>query len=650
MRVVLSILEKGRLRREEFIAGSDSLPVVTVTVSAMVSAELLTDESDEHGLYMLQVGSQPDIRVDASLQFGSSSCKFKLHKYDSDLKQEVELESYKLFQGTMGTSYLYLVPYGDERCLLKLAEVAVLLDETDLRGGFYDKMVKELLDRRLPHFVLDDFKWQMTRNQFSIGWNDGYASMESPDIMLRALGRVVSKMRCHLAYINEAPNVNFERVDRKRRICHLSRVDEKVLRGVGLVMNQLGSDSLDEVSDVRVWENSSRPGYHTRAHSVISTFLKEFVGRRLVVIEENLAQRLVRQNERVGQFGASRILRSIGRNMYAEERAVQDSLLRKLSLVRRLSAIVKGLRSYSFLSASCEELTVFDVEVNEFGANDAYRQLYCIILEFSRARFWWIGDKEDGRWRIPKVELSENGESRLQLKYSIVYEHWCFARLVSAMGGLGYKCKENQLLMGDDSCSVVFSNGVLEVKIIHGVTAWARKWLSQKKISSEFVYTGERAKKKTPDFAVLIRRVADGCSVWVVADAKSDATLKRHIVERRIEYAADIEWTKKRPIASVIFLSGEAAGKTSGIDFPPPPLRDRRIVDEDGEDLFDDHSKDDYRWMPEGGIVEGGDGVCPYHGHVRANVVSDKLDGSVFRDFVYGVSQTALRLMGKNLC
>ena len=109
MRVVLEVFEKGRARREEFVVGSERLPSVTVNASAKVAAELFPDEADEPGTYMLQIGHQPDIRVDANLQFGRSSCKFMWHKYDQDLKQYVALDSYNLFRGTMGTSCLYLV-------------------------------------------------------------------------------------------------------------------------------------------------------------------------------------------------------------------------------------------------------------------------------------------------------------------------------------------------------------------------------------------------------------------------------------------------------------------------------------------------------------------------------------------------------------
>ena len=304
MRVVLEIIEKGRVRREEFVVGNEQLPAVTVNVSAKVSAELFPDEADEPGLYMLQIGHQPDIRVDANLRFGCSSCKFVRRKYEPDFKQEVGLESYNLFRGTMGTSCLYLVQYeqGDGCGLHALAEVTVLLDKTDIRGEFYDKMVKELLDRRLPHFVLEDFKWQMSRNQFSIGWNDGYASTESPDLMLLALGRVVSKMRSHLAYINESPNMRFVETERRRRIGQLVRIDARVLRGVGAAINRMGAGTVSDVSDEMICEHTRRATCSTRAHAVMSTFLRRFIGARLVLIEENLLERHANQRLKLAAF------------------------------------------------------------------------------------------------------------------------------------------------------------------------------------------------------------------------------------------------------------------------------------------------------------------------------------------------------------
>lgn len=116
-------------------------------------------------------------------------------------------------------------------------------------------------------------------------------------------------------------------------------------------------------------------------------------------------------------------------------------------------------------------------------------------------------------------------------------------------------------------------------------------------------------------------------------------------MERRIEYATTIEWKGNRPFASVIFLSGEEEGLDARVEFPPPLLCEQRTVGINDEDALDDHSNDDYQWTREYGIVDGEDGICPYHGHVRANVSSDVINDSVFLEFVLGLRQTALRLM-----
>ena len=204
-----------------------------------------------------------------------------------------------------------------------------------------------------------------------------------------------------------------------------------------------------------------------------------------------------------------------------------------------------------------------------------------------------------------------------------------------------------------DEAFVVFRKDNIEVKLMHGITAKKPR----KDCSSEFVYTGEYCKKTTPDFAIVICNRENDKYKWVVLDAKSDAKLRSHMVEARSKYAnierrgekpfASIE----KPFASILFRSGESDGECAGIEFPSPPIFEetRATTIEKDEDKLDDHSKDDYKWVPGRGIVEGEEILPPYHGNLRVNVSSLANNKTVFSEFMEGLIITALRLMREEL-
>ena len=635
MKVYLNI--KGHDELPPFSPGGSSLPSFTTNASAVVSASIVLEDGDVPGLYMLQVGNNPDIRIHVNINKIGQEAKFVWEHYDDKLRCNIKEEKFKLFRDTMGTSYLYLIEYDNEQRFIQMAEVTVLLDKLDVRGGYYDRMVKDLFCQGLPHFVLNDFKWQMARNKFSIGWNDGYTSVENPDVMLLALLRIVRKMRPLLAQINESAQMSFCRVPRRRHISQISHYDKRTLRGIASAMRHHAADWVIKVSEESVQEPCRQATFNTPAHSVLFTFLSTFILDRINVIEDNLSLRIEQLAHELPTDGSFS-----SKNIVTDKRAVFQSLDRKLKVSKRLKNVVLGLMSYQMFSSGHEVLSVYDVDASEFSSNDAYLKLYFLLLDYSRVRFWWIGDKKNGIWRIPKIQLSDSGESRLQLKYSIVYENWCYARMIRALvDDLHYDCIMGRTFEDCDEALVVFRKDNIQVKLMHGITAKKPR----KDRSSEFVYTGEDSNKKTPDFAIVICNRENNKDKWVVLDAKSDARLRSHMVKARSKYAI-IERHGEKPFASILFRSGESDGECAGIEFPSPPIfENRATVIQKDEEKLDDHSKDDYKWVAGRGIVEGEKNLPPYHGNLRVNVASLTNNETVFSEFMDGLITTALRLL-----
>lgn len=658
MKIRLKIFKKGNSpepREEDLQVGAGVLYNLTVCNSDIVKASLIGMDGDEAGDYVLQCGKNPDKRMFAEFQGGASSCPF----WDGDGSRP----SWKspLFQGIMGNTYLYLSSSKDgEYFDSPLAEVVV--EDDSGKKELYDEMVRELLGLQLPHFVLDDFKGQMKFNKFSMDWEDGYMSRDDPDVMLSALERVVEDMRRPLAYINKAPHMDFASTERRRRVGQISRIDGRMIRGIEKAMCRLEVGTIGKLSDEYVVEPSRKKTYHTRVHAVIFTFLRELVFARLNLIKDDLSERIRKKKKDRELVGKSvgdlikklkngnaneNVQKELGtkRRQYAEVEAELETLRQKARLAEDLVHIVRGMLSYCFLSPPHEDLSVFDVPSSAFSGNEAYRSLYSVMLNFSRSSFWWVKDRQCSPKRLPKIVLSETGESRLQIKYSIVYENWCYARLLAAMASItGYQRNKDEEKKEKDSLSVVFENRFFRFKLVHGVTAQREK---QTKFR-EFVCSEGT---KSPDFAILITNKEKGYSQWVVADAKSDDGLREHIGSKREAYANSLEWKPPDrpteslvPLASIIFLSGKASD-VAAIEVPPPAWKKSG----DEQKKFEDRKKE-YQWDAGGGFVETIDRPLfhgkrvPFQGHVNANVSSVKKTKDVFREFLLGLERTVSRL------
>ncbi len=639
MKVYLGIGTKPPI---ELDTKSPASRVLVVSAGDLVKARIVLDgdesaltESDEAS-FILQTGMDPDVRVEALLECGKSEGRF-LRRQKSNGKWQ-ENDKYRLFQGNLGTTCLYVMNrYDSDMPPWRLAVVEVL---NGSKGKLYDGMVGDILRLGLPHYVIADFKWQMYRNKFSLKWSDGYTSYDDETVMLRLLSPLIRReLLPNVREIARALQLRFIAQERMISLERVSRMNKSVRRNITRLMRHRSIETIDDLDSGKIVASVRMASADIPAHAVIRTFLEHFVLRRLDIIEKRLLSRLNQSEKEMEcmQVGSQ----SFKVNKWAEAKAVTDSVRRKRALVRGLRSRIKTIVRLPFLAVSRAALTVFDVDAKEFSATIHYRRIYHAMREYSRTCFWWASDTSDGRWRIPQIELSDQGETRLQKKYSSVYENWCYARLLVAMSNLGFIQEEGVHEAGKSTICIFKKNGAT-VKVAHGIEAEA-------KADSEFYLTDQGRNILTPDFAIVIsaQGVSDDC--WIVADAKSDDVLRGHMVEKRNDYASSIERHGKKPMASILFRSGDGETETplAEIEMPPPPIAEWRNKDElDPEEVRNDHSDDKYRWKPGYGVVSYNDVTMTYHGHVRANITSVGEAGPIFEEFMDGIIQTALRRIG----
>lgn len=330
----------------------------------------------------------------------------------------------------------------------------------------------------------------------------------------------------------------------------------------------------------------------------------------------------------------------------------RDIFANKAKMAKQVSDTVRGLLALPVFCDVQKQLTFFDVAPEEFTHTEAYAKLHGIMLRFLRARFWWVGDEGDGWWKMPRLRLNDDGTSRWERKYSMVYENWCHAHLILAFRELGYEGKEMESpLPGCKGSCWRFRKDDIEVFVQHAVLA--ERFDENHPSSRAFVVVPGDSDQLEPDFAIVVKRRGRPEVEWFVADAKSDFNLKPHMVGKRCVYAKDLRWASgpdyrprpgddydgKRPFASILFRSGRTE-EAPGVEMPPPPVPDF---------VGNDHSKDKYEWGGTNGVKTRRP-TPPYHGHLRVNVVSLKNRTDIFREFVAGMIATACRHLSAYRC
>lgn len=610
---------------------------IKVRAQDAVSATASLVDGEIGGKFVLRAGNDSSVAV-AVLGPGDQNIPFQ----NKDTGNR-----FFLFRESMGTTLLLLVDEDHER-IYTLAQTVVELASDDRRPIHYDRMVEELVNGGVPHYVVEDFEWQMLRNRFSFGWEDGYVSHENDKVMLEAMQRTIVDMRPCLHAICLAPRLGIARFQQRRPLSKIKSPDARTRRNIARAMAMGGGMDLDRCFIPIICKKST---CGVTAHSVLRTFLEYYVLRRCEIIVGHFREKLCKLKANPGWDDVMQ------RKKHWDGGVSQDligwgTLVRDIQRVQQLGNTVRGMLRLPVFEEANARLTIFDVDAGEFMHTEAYTRLYCLMRNFLRARFWWEGDNESAWWTIPRLRLDENGETRLQRKYSIVYENWCLARLAAAFDELGYTGqKRSPFALCSDAC-LVFSKDGVEVVVQHGV--YARKYGRKNRPAREtFERTDEKNdhKKKhssesTPDYAFVVKK--SGCPkfAWFVGDAKSDAQVTEKMSKKRCEYASVLKFDGEAPFASVLFVSAEKTGEHPGIDFPPLPLPSvAEVEEEEGEKPPYDHSSDDYRWVPGQGVVEGPTNVYKFHGNFRVNVVSVQANPGIFREFVKGMVATACRLI-----
>lgn len=594
---------------------------------------------DDYVEFVIQTGARPDVRAVAEIESGKTSGAF-LYKHKDKGKRK-ESNKFKLFQGTVGGTGLFVFNRYDSHVPeWKLTNIEVC---DEVKGKLYDGMVGDILQMSLPHYVIDEFRWQMVRNKFSLRWRYGYTSYESEDVMLRILGRLIRReLEPNLREIARALQCKFIKRERLMPLSRVHRVNGVIRRNVVRLMSRRSIESIDDIESGKVLALASEATTDIPAHEVIRTFLEQFVLYRLDIIEKSITSRLQKTKKDMQSYRNDATPYKI--NKWAEAKAEFESCGRKLRLVDELRSRVIPFLTSTFLSAAKHDCDVFNVDAGEFEATINYRRLYVAMLEYSRTCFWWTSDDSNKRTRIPQVQLSCQGETRLQTKYSIVYENWCYARMLSAMNNLGFVLQENrngEQANGEGAVCIYKKNGTT-VKVMHGIVALTKE-------DCEFYLTDQGRHQLTPDFAIVISAQGVNNDCWIVADAKSYGRLDGETVDKRNGYASKILRHGKIPMASVLFRSGDSDNDLpfAEIEMPPPPVEEWAETDEHNpEEVKNDHSSDDYRWRSGYGVVPGSKPATTYHGHVRANISTLGTSGRIFEEFMDGMIKTALRRIG----
>ncbi len=615
--------------------------IVEATIHLDEDENALTNDGDVS--FILQIGGEPDVRAFAEIESGKTRGKF-LYSEKVDGKRK-EFDKFQLFRGTPGGTGLFVLKrYDSSAPVWTLASIEVC---DEVKGRLYDGMVVDILRMGLPHYVIDEFKWQMARNRFSLKWCYGYTSYESVDVMLLVLSRLIRReLEPNLREISCAVQCEFVKRERFMSLSRVHRVNGVVRRNVVRLMCRRSIENIDDIECGKVRAFASEATTDILAHAVIRTFLEQFVLHRLDIIEKDITVRLEHSKKEMESHRCS--TRRYDNNKWAEAKVESESCVRKLRLVHELRLRIVPFVSASFLSAAKHDIYVFDVDADEFEATNNYRRLYAAMLEYSRTCFSWTSENSNEQFRILQVDVSNQGETRLQKKYSIVYENWCYARMLSAMKNLSFALQECRYRTDGGGTVCTYEKDGISVKLIHGVLAMNENYPGYYD-DCEFYLTDQQSRFRTPDFAIVISVQGIDEDCWIVADAKSDDCLRSHMVETRNYYASSILRYGKKPMASVLFRSGDSEKESPlpGMELPPPTVVEWAKMDERGnlEEKID-HSRDDYRWEPGYGVVPGSNPTVTYHGHVRANIKSVGKDSRVFEEFMDGIIQTGMRRIG----
>ncbi|MBQ3290612.1 MAG: hypothetical protein IJH50_14510 [Kiritimatiellae bacterium] len=589
--------------------------------------------------YWLQVGFDPDVIAEARPKNGVAIFRYR------------KKSKFRLFQSTMGSSRLRLleVVYNEDDepdIRREVLSVHVFVEPPREKVKQFTSMIKDM--HEAPPFFQDYYRRQMLLCGFRTNWDEGYSSYADPDDELRAVKQVLDELREPMDYITKAPKTSFGFVDRKLLV-------ERIRHCRGRVARKLERLSESNSGADRIVTSFKVANYEVTAHAVIKEFFSRLI-LRCDDIKSCFVSKIEKLKNKMAECGSLYENRDSRHNnpAYIRQMSNMKELLKnfesKIKDVDSVKVRVEKFRGIDIFKNVSKAMTIFDVERTAFSGHIGYELAYDIILNFERCRHSWKGSASK-KYKVRKLtfdaDRKENGENKFARKYSMVYEFWCYYRLIKASESI---CEfvHGQELMADEGCRCVFRKGDVELVIVHGFSAranakndtWAEFWLEQDFDDSNKGNIGTR--ELTPDFAFIFKNLKSGKSEWIVADVKSDGSMKKRIIKRREKYLEKVR--RKDSLTrdedsgasqSWILYSGEDEYSSGGVECPPP-----RFEENGFEDLYGGTSA--YSFSPEGGIEYKRKSDLP-RGHVHANIESLGDDNKPFEDFIKGEFATMER-------
>ena len=613
----------------------------------------LTGDFNRNYEYRLQVGKEPDVVAKAKMGNGSDNGAIFYETRNEESR-------FDLFRYVMTKSWLKLIEltYDENRKPIILREVFsepvyVIPPDDKIRRL---KQMMEDMSHDAPQFFLNYITWQMALCGFRTIWEEGYTSHCDAKMELDAVSKVLDKLRGPFDCINKAPKKSFGIVYRKLTEERIRRCRGRVARKLELVSG--GSQGTNRIiAAVKI------VNHKVAAHAVMKEFFALLMRRcddiqSYFIGQVNQLKKDIKAYQGLYKNRENRAYQGVTFEIETKLKTYEEYIRESDSVKARAE---RYYRADLFNDVS-KALRIFDVNRTVFSGNVGYELAYDIILEFERRRHHWSWARYSNKYKTPNLlvdaDKTSDIESKLVRKYSMVYEFWCYYRLIKASEKIATFVAGQELSSADGS-RCVFRKGDIELVIVHGFSA---KVNATDNASSEFLLTNghfvdkktkqvikEYAKERTPDFALIFTNVksekTEVKTKWIVADAKSHECMDyKQIIAKRENYLKYLrrnvpsrqrqnEW---QPASQGwMFYAGEDSDSPCGVECPPLEFADMNGEEPQAGSI-------DYTFSPERGIDRENGGDKP-RGHVHANIDSLGNDNKPFEDFIKGEFATMER-------
>ena len=539
--------------------------VLEVKPNSIVGAELIGDfYIGKDPFFELAAGYDPDV------PFTSRSIRSK-----SGLLDNPKNNPY-LFQQVYGPSELTLRYWddfiGNEKGSRGVLKIKVRGQVPKEKKALNEMLRGYLLTASNGQFLLDAFRGQL-QEQFKLLFISGFSCEDDPLIHLGYIKQLVgASFLQHLDGIIRCPQMTLQSFPGYCRASDVRRLSNRN----SIIVRLRGTDK------VIVNERIVQPSFACKSNNVISTFLQKLVNR-LSDIEKHLGDRINAQgHDYIAEKG--RIINQLKKtpnafpNTYVIPRAESDKeiILSHISDCQVLSTKLKEYLTHPvFAYTFSRHEIVFNVPFFEFAQTTDYQAMYKSIREYEKTSFYWSGDSSEV-YRMPSFCYSEGGKDFWIRKYSMMYEYWCYLRMLETLAAFGFE----SFTGSRPSCEIMqlsaFEKGDLRIYLYHDVRS-EKKYRPPSK-SNFLCPIPPQGKKQTPDFVLIFEHKISHKIAILVLDAKSDSVRKDHMrdcwhyLDTRIEGRRDSDVVI---IQSWVVFSGEGFERHSpqkNIETPPQPL------------------------------------------------------------------------------